>query len=368
VTSAPSPKPLTPLAQALALWLGDARPAAPRACAPAEAIGRVLAEAVRAPGNAPLRPRARRAGFAVAASDTVGASPYAPAPCLAPPPFVAAGDPLPEGCDAVLPADALSDGPIPEIQAEVAPGTDVRRAGAEARAGETLIAAGRRLRASDAAALAALGVGTVSVRAPLVRLDGAAWLAPVVTALGGEVVSGEADLVLAVAPGDAAYPVDGPRSAPRRDHPARAGCRRRPRRAPPRGGERRPRRRPRAAAPGARRSGRRGASPGVARAPRRAADLHRRARRDRPSRTRRRRLRAARRRRPHPRDLRPRRRVRPSRAPKARAMRRARPSPRGGCHDEDRSRVLPGAGAVPDRPLARGGARALRRSAAPPPR
>lgn len=209
MTSAPSPKPLTPLAQALALWLGDARPAAPRACAPSEAIGRVLAEAVRAPENAPLRPRARRAGFAVAASDTVGASPYAPAPCLAPPPFVAAGDPLPEGCDAVLPADALSDGPIPEIQAEVAPGTDVRRAGAEARAGETLIAAGRRLRASDAAALTALGVGTVSVRAPLVRLDGAAWLAPVVTALGGEVVSGEADLVLAVAPGDAAYPVDG---------------------------------------------------------------------------------------------------------------------------------------------------------------
>ncbi|WP_349368037.1 hypothetical protein [Salinarimonas sp.] len=209
MTSVPSPRPLTPLAQALALWLGDARCVAPRPCAPAEAIGRVLAEDVRTPRTVPERPRARRPGFAVAAADTVGASPYAPAPCLAPPPFVAAGDPLPEGCDAVLPADALTDGPIPEIQAEVAPGTDVRRAGAEARAGEVVIPAGRRLRACDAAALAALGVATVPVCTPRVRLEGLPALAGLVAALGGEVVLEDADLVLATTSGDVEILVDG---------------------------------------------------------------------------------------------------------------------------------------------------------------
>lgn len=209
MTSAPSPKPLTPLAQALALWLGDARRVAPRSCAPAEAVGCVLAEDVRAPRTVPERPRARRPGVAVAAADTVGASPYAPAPCLAPPLVVAAGDPLPAGCDAVLPADALSDGPIPEIQAEVAPGTDIRRAGAEAHAGDVLIDAGRRLRAADAAALAALGRETVAVRTPRVRLEGVAALTPIVAALGGKVVSGEADLVLAVGAVEGAALVDG---------------------------------------------------------------------------------------------------------------------------------------------------------------
>ncbi|MGJ3261765.1 MAG: molybdopterin-binding protein [Salinarimonas sp.] len=196
MSTTPSPRPLLPLETALALWLAGTRTVAPLPCAPEEGVGAVLAADVVAAGDVPSAALARRAGVAVCAADTIGASPYAPALCLAPPLRVAAGAALPPGCDAILPEDALSDGPIPEILAEVAPGTDVRRAGEDAREGAVLLAAGHRLRATDAAALAGLGVATVSVRRPRVRLVGLPALAPLVVALGGVSVPEAADLVL----------------------------------------------------------------------------------------------------------------------------------------------------------------------------
>ncbi|MGP9819323.1 molybdopterin-binding protein [Salinarimonas sp. NSM] len=197
MTPTRSPKPLVPLAVALARWLDGVRPVAPIACAPEDAIGAVLAQDVVARGDVPATALARRAGFAVAAADTIGASPYAPAACAMPPARIAAGAALPPGCDAILPEGALSEGPIAELMAEVAPGTDVRRAGEDARAGVPILRAGHRLRASDATVLAVLGVETVAVRRPRVRLDGVATMAPLVASLGGEVAEGEADLVLA---------------------------------------------------------------------------------------------------------------------------------------------------------------------------
>ncbi|WP_372424779.1 molybdopterin-binding protein [Salinarimonas chemoclinalis] len=202
MTPTASPTPLVPLPVALARWLDGVRPVAAIVCAPADAVGAALAQDVFAPADVPAAARARRAGFAVAAADTIGASPYAPGVCATPPARIAAGAPLPPGSDAVLPEGALSQGPIAEFLAEVAPGTDVRRAGDDARAGAPILRAGHRLRASDASVLAALGVATVAVRRPRIRLDGVARLAPLVTALGGEVAEGEADLVL-VRGGDA---------------------------------------------------------------------------------------------------------------------------------------------------------------------
>ncbi|WP_169728780.1 hypothetical protein [Salinarimonas rosea] len=196
MTTTASPAPLVPLDVALARWLAGVRPVAPIACAPGDAVGAALAQDVVAPADVPETARAGRAGFAVAAADTIGASPYAPAACAAAPARVAAGAALPPGCDAILPEGALSEGPIPEVLAEVAPGTDVRRAGEDARAGAVVLPAGHRLRASDASGLAAIGVANVAIRRPRVRLDGPGLLAPLVSALGGAVVSGEADLVL----------------------------------------------------------------------------------------------------------------------------------------------------------------------------
>lgn len=64
---------------------------------------------------------------------------------------------------------------MPEILAEVAPGTDVRRPGTEMRAGTVLRTAGARLRALDAAIAEAAGIAEVSVREPVVALEGR-WL------------------------------------------------------------------------------------------------------------------------------------------------------------------------------------------------
>lgn len=194
--------PLVPLARALALWLDGVGPVAPVARAPREAIGRVLADPLRAPADVPSAALARRAGHAVAAADTIGASPYAPAFAGSPPPLVAAGAALPSGCDAILPIGAVADGPLPEILAEVAPGTDVRRAGSEARAGAILRAEGARLRALDAAIAQAAGLERVRVREPIVALDGAAQaaVAPLVAALGGRVadIGAPADLAIRI--------------------------------------------------------------------------------------------------------------------------------------------------------------------------
>ncbi|MBL8587203.1 MAG: hypothetical protein JNK46_01610, partial [Methylobacteriaceae bacterium] len=93
--------PLTALDAALAALLDGLEPVAPEAATPAAAIGFALAAPLRAPGPVPARATALRAGLAVAAQDLVGAAPGAPALFAAPPARVAAGEALPEGCDAV---------------------------------------------------------------------------------------------------------------------------------------------------------------------------------------------------------------------------------------------------------------------------
>lgn len=148
-------------------------PAASRRLGPAEAVGRVLAEPLVAPSPVPAAPTALRDGWAVAAADTLGAGPYAPVPLPAPPVRVAAGDLLPAGTDAVLPAfDLVAEGLFAQAVQPVAQGEGVRLAGEDLPAGTVLRAAGERLAARDLPALAACGVSEVAVR--MARL---AWIA-----------------------------------------------------------------------------------------------------------------------------------------------------------------------------------------------
>jgi len=73
-----------------------------------EALGLVLAAPLAAPAALPSSALSLRDGVAVRALDTVGAGPYAPAllpSAMAP---VRSGEVLPQGCDAVLPADAVT--------------------------------------------------------------------------------------------------------------------------------------------------------------------------------------------------------------------------------------------------------------------
>jgi molybdopterin molybdotransferase len=130
---------------------------------------------VVAAADCPDRPLAAIDGYALRAESSLGASDYAPLPVrlLSPEsPAVpadavclrASGAPLPQGADALVPLDqAELDGTRLQLHAAVAPGEHVLERAGEARAGESVLPAGRRLRAQDLALLALLGVAAVPV-------------------------------------------------------------------------------------------------------------------------------------------------------------------------------------------------------------
>ncbi|BDG73514.1 molybdopterin-binding protein [Roseomonas fluvialis] len=164
---------LTVLDEATALLLAGIAAVAPRSLPLAEAVGCVLAVPLEATAPAPPCAVARWDGWAIAAADTLGAGPYAPAVLSVPPRLLQPGDALPPGTDAVLPLPELvREGPFAQVLDAVAPGSGVRWPGEDAAAGTLLRAAGERLSPLDLPVLAALGVTEVAVRRP--RLG---WLA-----------------------------------------------------------------------------------------------------------------------------------------------------------------------------------------------
>jgi putative molybdopterin biosynthesis protein len=156
------------------------------------ALGRVLAEDVRAEVDVPGFDRANLDGFAVRAEDTYGASEEAPlrlrvnsetiptgvVPALevvagsATP--IATGGMLPRGADAVL---AVEDTDLEDAGATVVvrrartPGAAVSYAGTDIGCGETVLFAGTKLTSRETGLLAAIGRGEVSVvRRPRVAI------------------------------------------------------------------------------------------------------------------------------------------------------------------------------------------------------
>lgn len=139
----------------------------------AESVGRVTAEPVWAICSSPSGDLAAMDGIAVRAEDTRGASPTTP--LLLPPDryvVVDTGDPLPDGCNAVVmrehvhyePAGAPEELPSAEIMAAVPPYQHVRSIGEDVSAGELLLPEGHRLRPVDIAAAAAAGAIELVVR------------------------------------------------------------------------------------------------------------------------------------------------------------------------------------------------------------
>ena len=141
-----------------------------------ECTGRVLAETVRSEVDVPSFRRAAMDGYAVRGEETFGASTYDPigfpvlGQALPGAPFegelspgsavrVMTGAPVPEGADAVVMAEVCdeSEGRV-EVRDAVAPQKHVGAVGEDIRAGDTVLAAGRRLRPQDAALLASIGV------------------------------------------------------------------------------------------------------------------------------------------------------------------------------------------------------------------
>ncbi|WP_167150076.1 gephyrin-like molybdotransferase Glp [Actinomyces sp. ZJ308] len=183
---------LIPLEDYVAQVLESLVPLKGERVALAEAHGRVLAEDVAAAVPVPPWTNSAMDGYAVRAAQTSGASPQAPVVLpvagdvpagAAPAPLVPGsaqrimtGAMLPEGADAVVKVEdtdqAAGPHPLPgrvEIRVEVGPGTNVRGAGEDVRAGDPVMAAGTRLSATGLSALASVGLGSVRV-APRVRV------------------------------------------------------------------------------------------------------------------------------------------------------------------------------------------------------
>jgi molybdopterin molybdotransferase/putative molybdopterin biosynthesis protein len=163
-----------PLARAIEEWARCRDAAGCPARVPAvavaleESVGRVTAEPIWATRSSPPFDAAAMDGIALRAADTRGASETAPL-LLDTDAFtvVDTGDPLPEGCDAVVMREHVHyiDGRA-EVRGAVAPYQHVRSIGEDISATELLLPAGHRLRAVDVAAAAAAGATQIVVRRP----------------------------------------------------------------------------------------------------------------------------------------------------------------------------------------------------------
>jgi len=161
-----------PAADALAAWLDACASAGCPERLPvvrlplASAVGRVTAEPVWALRSSPPFDAAAMDGIAVRSGDTAGAGETAPVR-LAPDAYatVDTGDPMPDGCDAVVMREVVHDlGHGVELRAAAVPYQHVRSIGEDVSAGELLLPAGHRLRALDVAAAGAAGLRELAVR------------------------------------------------------------------------------------------------------------------------------------------------------------------------------------------------------------
>lgn len=146
-----------------------------------EASGRVIANDIISQFNIPGFNRSMMDGYAIVASDAQGASSYnqlelkvigksmpgqeSNAKVVSGSAVkIMTGAPVPEGADAVLPAENVdSDDQSIFIMENVAEGRNIGRIGEDISADSTIIKKGRRLRAQDIALLASIGEKNVSV-------------------------------------------------------------------------------------------------------------------------------------------------------------------------------------------------------------
>lgn len=178
-------------AQALQLLLADARALGIERVAAAEAMGRVLARDVVAAESLPPFDNSAMDGFALRTSggtlhaggelDVEGerAAGDGVAQAVTGAWEIMTGAPVPTGCDAIIPVeqvevlaqDRAGRAARIRLQADVAAGQHLRRAGEDVRADDVVLHAGRVLREAEAMVLAGLGVAAVEVaRRPRVAL------------------------------------------------------------------------------------------------------------------------------------------------------------------------------------------------------
>jgi molybdopterin molybdotransferase len=164
-------KVLTPVAEIISRIDTLVSPAVALDIASDIAAGATLAADVVAPVDMPRQSSALNDGWAVASEKIIDANPYSPAILSTMPLWVNAGQPMPAGTDAILPADvvAATGGNI-EVHASAAHGESVLPPRADATKEEILFKAGERLRPIDVAVLRTLAIDTLRVRAPRLKI------------------------------------------------------------------------------------------------------------------------------------------------------------------------------------------------------
>jgi molybdopterin molybdotransferase len=174
VPSTPPPPPMIPVSEARQFILSACGALTPRQVAVSDALGHVLAEAIRAAEAVPPFANSSMDGYAVRAADT--AHPPARLRVVGTllagdneETFVSAGEsvrimtgaPLPPGADAVCMVERTrveSGGSIVVIEQSVQPGTFVREAGGDIRAGDEVFSPGTHLGAAHMGVLASIGI------------------------------------------------------------------------------------------------------------------------------------------------------------------------------------------------------------------
>ncbi len=161
---------LTPLADVAAMIDLRVKPVTPRTLDVGTAAGRALA----ADAMGPARPSSALAlldGWALTADATLGAGPDKPVPLIHPPQRIDLGQALPPDAASVAPLSAvrMMKG-FAEAIAVIGPGDGVLAAGGDNDPDIPLRRAGERLRLTDLAAFAAVGLSRVLVREPRIRV------------------------------------------------------------------------------------------------------------------------------------------------------------------------------------------------------
>ena len=132
----------------------------------AEAAGRITAEAVYANISAPHYAASAMDGIAILAKDSFGATESTPVTLTADKFIVVdTGDPLPEGCDAVIMVEDIvenTDGSV-TIHSAAAPWQHIRQIGEDICAGEMIIGSFMELTPAAIGAMIAGGVGEIKV-------------------------------------------------------------------------------------------------------------------------------------------------------------------------------------------------------------
>ena len=173
--------PMLSVEEARARILARIRPLPAETVRITDGLGRVTAEDVTAGYDIPPHANTAMDGYAVRAVDTIGASPDNPVRLRVIADLAAGyvadkevvpgtairimtGAPIPTGADAVVRFEQTKqDGDYVEIMTAVPVGKDVRPAGEDVRAGETVIPRGTILRPPEIGMLAALGCREVVV-------------------------------------------------------------------------------------------------------------------------------------------------------------------------------------------------------------